>query len=71
MTGLHLSEEEVPEDRCPVRAVGADVVTEADDLQQPYARVRDVMRCHVAADHLCGLGRVHITREEWLHRLRD
>ncbi|MGF1614674.1 MAG: 2-oxoisovalerate dehydrogenase E1 subunit beta [Gammaproteobacteria bacterium] len=71
MTDVHFSREEILEGGRTVRAVGADVVTEADELQTPYARVRDAMRCHVAAEHLCGLVRFPIKCEECLHRLLD
>ena len=71
MTDLHFIVEEAPEGGFTARAVGADIFTEADDLQTLHTRVRGAVRCHFNAEHLPGLIRLHITREESLHRPRD
>ncbi|MFZ0255896.1 MAG: 2-oxoisovalerate dehydrogenase [Gammaproteobacteria bacterium] len=63
MTDLHFIVEEAPEGGFTARAVGADIFTEADDLQTLHAQVRDAVRCHFDAERLPGLIRLHITRE--------
>lgn len=63
MTDLHFIVEEAPEGGFTARAVGADIFTEADDLQTLHTRVRDAVRCHFDAEHLPDLIRLHITRE--------
>lgn len=63
MTDLHFIVEEAPEGGFTARAVGADIFTEADDLQTLHAQVRDAVRCHFDAEHRPGLIRLHITRE--------
>ena len=73
MTDLHFIVEEAPEGGFTARAVGADIFTEADDLQTLHAQVRDAVRCHFDAKHLPGLIRLYIIRirKELLHRLLD
>jgi hypothetical protein len=48
------------------RAVGADIVTEADDMPSLHAQVRDAVHCHFDEGHTPSLIRLHITREEVL-----
>lgn len=38
--------EEAPEGGYTARAVGESIFTEADDVPQLYANVRDAVRCH-------------------------
>jgi len=38
--------EEAPEGGCSARALGASILTEADDLDALQSEVRDVERCH-------------------------
>jgi hypothetical protein len=45
MSELHVIVEQAPEGGL-ARAVGADTFTEADDLEQLRAQVRDAVRCH-------------------------
>jgi hypothetical protein len=64
MTEIHFVVEEAPEGGYLARAVGADLFTEADDLQSLHAQVRDAVHCHFEAEDRPGLIRLHITREE-------
>lgn len=66
MSEIHFIVEEAPEGGYVARAVGADIVTEADDLPGLYAQVRDAVHCHFDEGHTPGLIRLHITREEVL-----
>jgi len=66
MSEIHFIVEEVPEGGCIARAVGVDIVTEADDLFSLHAQVRDAVHCHFDQGKLPGLIRRHITREEVL-----
>ncbi len=66
MTDIHFIVEEAPEGGYVARAVGVDIVTEADDLPSLHMQVRDAVRCHFDEGHLPSLIRLHITREEVL-----
>lgn len=66
MSGIHFIVEEAPEGCYVTRAVGANIVTEADDLSSLHAQVRDAVRCHFDEGKLPGLIRLHIIREEVL-----
>ncbi len=66
MTEIHFIVEEAPEGGFTARAVGADIFTEADDLQGLHEQVRDAVRCHFDADLKPAVIRLHITREEAL-----
>lgn len=66
MTEIHFIVEEAPEGGFVARAMGADIFTEADDLQSLHAQVRDAVRCHFDEGHVPSLIRLHITREEVL-----
>ena len=66
MSEIHFIVEEAPESGYLARAVGADIVTEADDLPGLHAQVRDAVHCHFDQDKMPGLIRLHITREEVL-----
>jgi hypothetical protein len=66
MTEIHFIVEEAPEGGFIARAVGADIVTEADDLSFLHAQVRDAVRCHFDEGQRPGIIRLHITREEVL-----
>lgn len=46
MSEIHFIVEEAPEGGYVARAVGADIVTEADDLPSLHAQVRDAVHCH-------------------------
>jgi hypothetical protein len=46
--------------------MGADIFTEADDLQALHTQVRDAVRCHFDEGQVPSLIRLHITREEVL-----
>jgi len=66
MSEIHFIVEEAPEGGYLARAVGVDIVTEADDLPGLHAQVRDAVHCHFDQDNMPGLIRLHITREEVL-----
>jgi hypothetical protein len=66
MTEIHFIVEEAPEGGFVARAMGADIITEADDLQALHTQVRDAVRCHFDEGQVPSLIRLHITREEVL-----
>lgn len=66
MTEIHFIVEQAPEGGYVARAVGADIFTEADDLEALHAQVRDAVHCHFEGADRPGLIRLHITREEML-----
>ena len=66
MSEIHFIVEEAPEGGYLARAVGADIVTEADDMPSLHAQVRDAVRCHFDDDKFPSVIRLHITREEVL-----
>lgn len=66
MSEIHFIVEEAPEGCYVARAVGVDIVTEADDLPRLHAQVRDAVHCHFDEGKLPDLIRLHITREEVL-----
>lgn len=66
MTEIHFIVEEAPEGGFVARAMGADIFTEADDLQGLHAQVRDAVHCHFDEGERPSLIRLHITREEVL-----
>ena len=66
MTEIHFIVEEALEGGFLARAIGADIFTEANNVEELHARVRDAVRCHFDPEHLPGIIRPHITREEVL-----
>ncbi|HWR78211.1 MAG TPA: hypothetical protein VN283_13495 [Thiobacillus sp.] len=66
MSEIHFIVEEAPEGGYVARAVGVDIVTEADDLPGLHAQVCDAVRCHFDEGKLPDLVRLHITHEEVL-----
>lgn len=66
MTEIHFIVEEAPEGGFVARAVGVDIYTEADSIEDLHDKVRDAVRCHFDEDRLPSLIRLHITREEVL-----
>lgn len=66
MTEIHFIVEEAPEGGFVARAMGADIFTEADDLQALHTQVRGAVRCHFDEGQVPSLIRLHITREEVL-----
>ncbi len=66
MTEIHFLVEEAPEGGLIARAMGADVFTEADDMQALHTQVRDAVHCHFDADTAPSIIRLHITRKEVL-----
>ncbi len=66
MSEIHFIVEEAPEGGYLARAVGVDIVTEADDLPSLHTQVRDAVHCHFDDGQVPSLIRLHITREEVL-----
>ena len=66
MTEIHFVVEEAPEGGVIARAVGADIFTEADDMEALRAQVRDAVRCHFEPGEAPSLIRLQISREEVL-----
>lgn len=66
MSEIHFIVEESPEGGYVARAVGVDIVTEADDLPGLHGQVKDAVHCHFDEGNLPSLIRLHITREEVL-----
>jgi hypothetical protein len=56
--------EEAPEGGFTARALGESIFTEADDLADLHANVRDAVRCHFDDDKLPKIIRLHFVREE-------
>ncbi|TQV62468.1 MAG: 2-oxoisovalerate dehydrogenase [Halothiobacillaceae bacterium] len=66
MTELHFIVEEAPEGGFVARAMGADIFTEADSIEDLHTQLRDAVRCHFDPEQMPSLIRLHITREEVL-----
>jgi hypothetical protein len=66
MSEIHFIVEQAPEGGYVARAVGVDILTEADDLESLHAQVRDAVHCHFDDDKRPSVIRLHITREEML-----
>lgn len=64
MSELVFVVEEAPEGGYVARAVGASIVTEADDLDGLRAHVRDAVRCHFDEGAVPKLIRLHYVRDE-------
>jgi len=58
--------EEAAEGGYVARAVGASIVTEADDLAGIRAEVRDAVRCHFDEAERPAVIRLHLVRDEVL-----
>lgn len=58
--------EEAPEGGFIARALGQAIFTEADDLPQLKAQVRDAVRCHFEEGLEPKIIRLHFVREELL-----
>lgn len=56
--------EESPEGGYSARALGASIVTEADDLPSLREAVRDAVRCHFEPGEFPRLIRLHLVRDE-------
>ena len=66
MTEIHFLVEAAPQGGFIARAMGADILTEADDLPALRAQVRDAVHCHFDPDTAPSIIRLHITGEEVL-----
>ena len=66
MSEIHFIVEEAPEGGFVARAMGADIFTEADSIEDLHVQVRDAVHCHFEPQQMPRLIRLHITREEVL-----
>ncbi len=64
MTELVFLIEDVPEGGYVARALGASIVTEADDLSGLRTAVRDAVRCHFDGPNVPSAIRLHFVRDE-------
>ena len=64
MTELVFLVEEAPEGGLIARAMGASIVTEADDLPSLREAVRAAVRCHFDPSAMPTLLRLHLVRDE-------
>jgi hypothetical protein len=58
--------EESPEGGFVARGIGADIVTEADTLDELRAGVREAVECHFEEGQAPRLVRLHFVRDEVL-----
>ena len=56
--------EEAPEGGFAARALGVSIFTEADDLVDLHAKVRDAVRCHFDEGKVPKIIRLHFLGEE-------
>ncbi len=56
--------EDAPEGGYAARALGESIFTEADDLTQLHARIRDAVQCHFEEGGAPKLVRLHFVRDE-------
>lgn len=64
MTEILFIVEEAAEGGYIARAVGASIFTEADDLEQLRAAVRDAVRCHFEEPDRPKAIRLHLVHDE-------
>ena len=64
MTELVFLIEDAPEGGYVARAVGASIVTEADDLPALRESIRDAVRCHFECPDVPSSIRLHFVRDE-------
>jgi hypothetical protein len=56
--------EQAPEGGFSARALGEAIFTQADDVAELHARVRDAVQCHFDADKAPRMIRLHFVRDE-------
>ncbi len=64
MTELVFLVEEAPEGGYTARALGASIVTEAEDLPSLRTALRDAVRCHFEPGAMPKLLRLHLVHDE-------
>jgi hypothetical protein len=64
MNEIHFIVAEAPDGGFVARALGADIFTQADDLDALHVLVRDAVDCHFDEGERPGVICVHIGREE-------
>ena len=58
--------EDAPEGGFTAKALGADVFTEADTIEELHKQIRDAVRCHFNVGEEPKVIRLHFVREEVL-----
>ena len=66
MTEIHFLVEDAPEGGLFARAMGADIFTEAGNMQAQHAQVREAVHWHFDTGTAPSIIRLHITGEEIL-----
>ncbi len=66
MTRIHLIVEEAAKVGLVARAIGADILTEANSIADLHGQVRDAIHCHFDPEQKPSFIRLYITREEVL-----
>jgi hypothetical protein len=56
--------EQAPEGGLSARALDASIFTQAEDMQELHARVRDAVRCHFSDSEGPKMIRLHFVRDE-------
>ena len=56
--------EQAPEGGYTARAIGASIVTEADDLPALRTAVREAVRCHFEPSNMPKFIRLHVVHDE-------
>lgn len=56
--------EQAPDGGLIARALGASIFTQAEDIDELYARVRDAVRCHFDDGSAPRMIRLHFVRDE-------
>lgn len=64
MNDIHFVVEEAPEGGWTARALAADIFTEADELSELHACLRDAVSCHFDEGERPALIHIHINRRE-------
>jgi hypothetical protein len=63
-TEIIFSVQESPEGGYEARALGHDIFTQGDTLEELRAMVRDAVRCHFNGNSAPGIIRLHIVKDE-------
>ena len=71
MTEIIFHVEEDPDGGFNARAVGASIFTEADEIGELHAKIRDAVTCHFEDHERPKTIRLHFTRDELLKTLFD
>jgi len=64
MTEITFLVEQSPEGGFSARARDASIFTQAENVEELHARVRDAVRCHFDSQDAPGVIRLHFVRDE-------